>query len=183
MSPDRSDGDAVAITLVVAAGENNVIGVDGGLPWRLPDDLRHFKAATIGRPVVMGRRTFEDLGRRPLPGRLNIVVSGTMGPGEGYEVAGSLVEALERGSEAARSAHQRDREAPLEVCVIGGGQIYRQALEHATRIVLTRVHASPEGDTTFPDVPRPTWRLERQERHEVDARHAHAFTFEWWARV
>jgi len=139
----------MTVTLVVAMGANGVIGVDGGLPWRLPEDLAHFKQLTMGHPMVMGRTTFESIGR-PLPGRTTIVL--TRDPqwsADGVEVASSLESALER-------AHQLDD----EVFVVGGEQVYAQAL--ATGLVdlmcVTRVAASPEGDTWFPTIDSERWR-------------------------
>jgi dihydrofolate reductase len=175
----------VDITLVAAASENDVIGVDGGLPWRLPDDLKHFKRVTLGRPVVMGRKTFDELFREPLKGRTNIVVSRSMEPGtreNGVVVVGSLADGIDAAREDLGRRVAEDPETPREISIIGGGEIYRQALPVATRIVLTRVHATVDGDTTFPAIPGHLWTLERVERHEADERHAYAFTFEWWVR-
>ena len=120
----------MTVSLVVAASINNVIGSDGGLPWHLPDDLRHFKRLTTGKPVVMGRRTFESIGR-PLPDRRNIVM--TRNPdyaATGCEVASSVSEVLDLVGNAD------------DVMIIGGGQVYRDFLEHANRIYLTRVRAN-----------------------------------------
>lgn len=166
------------LVLIAAASENNIIGKDGGLPWRLPDDLKHFKRETIGRPVVMGRKTFDELFREPLKGRPNIVVSRSMPPTDGVIVARSLDEAVE----LAKPLLAADPAIPDHICIIGGGEIYRQSLPLATRITLTRVHAEVEGDTTFPDFDRTEWRLDRSEHHSADDRHAHAFTIEWWSR-
>jgi dihydrofolate reductase len=139
----------MTVTLVVAMGANGVIGVDGGLPWRLPEDLAHFKQLTMGHPMVMGRTTFESIGR-PLPGRTTIVL--TRDPqwsAEGVEVASSLESALER-------AHQLDD----EVFVVGGEQVYAQALASGLvdLLCVTRVAASPKGDTWFPTIDWERWR-------------------------
>lgn len=132
------------IALVVAAARNGVIGVDNRLPWRLPGDLRHFKAVTLGKPVVMGRKTFESIGR-PLPGRHNIVVSRDPAyAAEGVEVVHSVEAALIRAGQAARKARAE------EVSVIGGAEIYRQVLPRASVIHLTRVELDVEGDAFFP---------------------------------
>ncbi|MCC5821875.1 MAG: dihydrofolate reductase [Phycisphaerales bacterium] len=174
-----------SIVLIAAASENNIIGRDGGLPWRLPDDLRHFKRETLGRPVVMGRKTFDELFQEPLKGRPNIIISRTMPPRpptEGVIVARSLDEAIELAKPLLAAARAADPSIPDEICIIGGGEIYRQALPIATHITLTRVHAQVEGDTTFPDFDRAEWTLDRHEHHEADARHAHPFTIEWWSR-
>jgi dihydrofolate reductase len=126
------------VTLVAAVAENGVIGRGGGLPWRLPDDLRHFQRLTQGHTVIMGRRTFDEI-RAPLRGRRNIVVSRNPGfRADDVAVARSLEEALAlaRGEE--------------EVFVVGGGEVYAQALPLATRMYLTHVHAAVGGDTRFP---------------------------------
>jgi len=152
------------IVLVAAMGRNRVIGVDGGMPWHLPADLRHFKAVTLGHPVVMGRRTFESIGRA-LPGRRNIVLSRSLDPApEGCEVAGSLAEAL----------------AVLEpgaVMVIGGGELYRSALPSASRMELTFIDAAPEGDTHFPDWSHADWALTEMHRRPADSANPYALVF------
>ena len=153
----------MTISLVVAASTNNVIGSDGGLPWHLPDDLRHFKRLTTGNPIVMGRRTFESIGR-PLPDRRNIVM--TRDPdymARGCDVVSSVREALDIEADAD------------EVMIIGGGQVYRDFLPHADRIYLTRVQADVEGDTYFPDIDEAGWRLVSSEPHAADEKHAYAF--------
>ena len=153
----------MTISLVVAASTNNVIGSDGGLPWHLPDDLRHFKRLTTGNPIVMGRRTFESIGR-PLPDRRNIVM--TRDPdyvAPGCDVVSSVREALDLVEDAD------------EVMIIGGGQVYRDFLPHADRIYLTRVQADVEGDTYFPDIDEAGWRLVSSEAHAADEKHAYAF--------
>lgn len=155
------------VALVVAAAENGVIGRDGEMPWHLPADLAHFKSLTLGKPVVMGRRTHESIGR-PLPGRLNLVLSRDphYAP-KGCRRVASLDEAIDlAASEGAR-----------EIMVIGGGGVYHEAMETADRIYLTRVHSAPAGDTFFLD-PDPTqWReISRQER-AADDRNPFALTF------
>ncbi len=147
MSEDRP-----LISLVVAVAENGVIGDRGGLPWHLPADLGHFKRLTMGKPVLMGRKTFESIGR-PLPGRRNIVI--TRQPD--WRRAGVLV--AHSFDEAVRLAGP----AP-EVMVIGGAQVYAEALSQAQRIHLTRVHARPAGDTRFPDIDDGQW-------EEIASRH------------
>ena len=153
----------MTVSLVVAASTNNVIGRDGGLPWHLPDDLRHFKRITTGKPVIMGRKTFESIGR-PLPDRHNIVM--TRDPdyvAEGCDVVASVEEAMDLTGEAD------------EVMVIGGGQVYRDFLPRADRIYMTRVQAEVQGDTRFPNIDESTWRLVSSEHHAADDRHAFAF--------
>ena len=170
------------IVLIAAASENNIIGKDGGLPWRLPDDLKHFKRETIGRPVIMGRKTFDELFREPLKNRPNIVISRTMQATPGITIARSLDEAIAIAQPLVTAARATDPNIPDDICIIGGGEIYRQSLPIATHITLTRVHAQVEGDTTFPDFDRTEWRLDRSEHHPADPRHAPAFTIEWWSR-
>ena len=148
-APEGGQGDAWGkaqalrpLVIVVAVARNGVIGRDGGLPWRLPEDLRRFKALTMGHPVILGRRTHASIGRA-LPGRRNLVVSrqaGLLLPG--CEVVGSLDEALRRAWEGDGVPH-----------VIGGASLYAEALPRATHIELTEVHAEPEGDTHFPPLP------------------------------
>ena len=147
------------VVIHAAVADNGVIGRDGGLPWRLASDLKRFKAATMGKPVIMGRRTWEGLGR-PLPGRTNIVVTRDRSfRAEGAEVVGSLQEALALATVRARCMAQAD-----EICVIGGGEIYAQAMSLADRLEITHVHATPEGDTTFPPIDPQIW----QELHAED---------------
>ena len=139
----------MSVTLVVAMGANRVIGVDGSLPWRLPEDLAHFKQLTLGHPMVMGRATYESIGR-PLPGRTTIVVTRQDDwTAEGVEVAPSLDAALARG-------HELDD----EVFLVGGAQVYAEALERGLVdvMVVTRVAASPDGDAFFPSIDWETWR-------------------------
>lgn len=159
------------VSLVAAMAENRVIGRDGGLPWRLPDDLRRFKRFTVDHTVIMGRRTFEEI-RRPLANRRNVVISRdpAFRPG-GVTVVPSLREALALGA------------TEDEVFVIGGGEIYRLALPVADRLLLTLVHAEVEGDTTFPAFEDQGWVLAEEEHHPADARHAHGFTFRRYERV
>lgn len=157
------------VSLVVAVARNGVIGRDNDLPWRLPDDLKRFKAITLGKPVVMGRKTFESIGR-PLPGRENRVVSRQPGLGvEGCRVFAKLQDALAGPEE--------------EVMVIGGAQIYAEALPLAQRLFLTEVDAEVEGDARFPDLDPAAWREVGREEHAADERHAYAFRFRVLERV
>ncbi len=153
------------ISIVVAASNNGVIGVDGDLPWRLPDDLRYFKQLTTGKPVVMGRKTYESIGR-PLPNRHNIVI--TRNPA--FEAAGCDVAA----SPAAAVELAGDVE---EIMVIGGGTIYEQFAEIADRIYLTRVHTDIDGDVFFESPDSNSWQQVATTHHPADERHAHAFDF------
>jgi dihydrofolate reductase len=153
------------LSIIAALSENRAIGVGNRLPWHLPDDLRHFKRLTLGHPVIMGRRNYESIGK-PLRDRLNIVV--TRQPG--YQAPGCVVvHSLEEALVAARG-HP-------EVFVIGGAEIYTQALPRVQRLYLTLVHATIPGDTYFPDFDRSEWREVERERHEPDARHPYAYSF------
>jgi dihydrofolate reductase len=159
------------LSVVVATDERGGIGRDGGLPWHLPEDLKRFKALTMGKPIVMGRRTWDSIGR-PLPGRRSIVVSRQAGLAiAGAEVVGSLEQALEAAAVAP------------EVCVIGGAELYRLALPLAEVIHLTRVHATVEADTFLPALDPGDWEEVSGERHEADERHAHAYSFVTLRRV
>jgi dihydrofolate reductase len=145
------------ISLVVAMAENRVIGRDNGLPWRLSTDLRRFKALTIGKPVVMGRKCYESIGK-PLPGRPNIVI--TRNPdftADGVIVAHSLDHALDRAEDEAKAI------GTDEICVIGGGEIYRQAIDDADVLHVTHVLADPEGDAYFPEIDPEIWEADHQE--------------------
>ena len=160
-----------SITLVVAVADNGVIGRDNKMPWHLPADLAHFKLLTWGKPIVMGRRTYESIGR-PLPGRTNVVV--TRGPAwsrPGVVVAHSL--------EAAFAAAK----AAPEVMVIGGAQLYAESLPRATRIEYTRVHGTPEGDTRFAPLDLSRWREVARHEHPADARNAYALSFISYVRA
>lgn len=160
------------ISFVVARGRNGVIGAEGDLPWKLGSDMKLFVAATRGKPVVMGRKTWESLPRRPLPGRLNIVVTRQAGyAAEGAVVADTLDAALDAAAERAIA------DGVDEVCVIGGAQIYAAAMDRADRLYLTEVDAAPAGDTRFPDFDAADWREVRREAHPAGEGNDHAFVF------
>ncbi|HEY8429218.1 MAG TPA: dihydrofolate reductase [Sandaracinaceae bacterium] len=160
------------VSLIAAVAKNGVIGKDGGLPWRLPDDLKQFKARTTGHPVLMGRKTWESLGR-PLPGRLNLVVTRQRGyRAPGAEVFASIDEAL------ARAEREDD-----EVWIIGGAGIYAATLDRADRLVITHVDAEVEGDARFPEVDWSAWRLVSEDAHPADERHAHSFRVATYERA
>jgi dihydrofolate reductase len=160
------------IALVVARARNGVIGREGGLPWRLKSDLALFKATTLGKPVIMGRKTWDSLPRKPLPGRLNLVLSrdGTFEP-LGAVVCQSFEEALEIGREQARE------DGADEVCVIGGTALFELALPRARRLYLTEVEAEPEGDAQFPGFDEAGWREVRREPHAAGEGDDHPFVF------
>lgn len=160
------------ITLVVAVSDNQVIGKDNQLLWHLPKDMRFFKNTTWAMPVLMGRKTFESLGNKILPGRLNVVLTRQQDLVlNGATVVPSLEEAINLVSKLDYK----------ELMVIGGGQIYEMALPIADTIYLTRVHTSLQGDTFFP-ILSADWRMTSSEKHEVDEKHAFPFDIECWKR-
>ena len=168
----------IAIVLVVAAAENGVIGRDGALPWRLASDLKHFRAVTMGKPILMGRRTWLSLPRRPLPGRTNIVLTRDAA----FAAPGALVtRSFDAALEAARGdALRRGADA---VAVIGGAEVFALALPLADRIELTRVRLSPAGDTWFPP-PDPTqWREEARRDAPAGPQDDAAFSVLTYRRV
>jgi dihydrofolate reductase len=163
------------ISLIAAVSENGVIGADGDLPWSLPDDTRRFMSLTTGHCVVMGRKTFDSMNRRPLPRRTNIVLSrspDTADDVKGVRFVSDLTAALAIAED----------EGDDEAFVIGGEVIYAMALPRADCIYLTRVHAVVAGEVHFPAFDESAWTLAKTERHGIDARHAHAFSFEDWVR-
>lgn len=169
--------EAAKIVLVVARAENGVIGKDGGLPWRLSTDLRRFRRITMGKPLVMGRKTFDSIGK-PLDGRDNIVV--TRNPefrAEGILLALDVDQALRVALDLAlgRGAD--------EVAVIGGAQIYAQCLDRADAVELTEVHASPDGDVTLPAFDPQQWREVSRERHQAGPKDSADFSFVRLERV
>ena len=159
------------LSIIVAVAENGIIGSGNQLPWRLPDDLKRFKALSLGKPIVMGRKTYDSIGR-PLPGRSNIIVS-RRGDLEipGCTIVSSLAEAMAVAG------------GVEEIVIIGGADIYRQVLPQVQTIHLTRVHATVPGDVYFPALAPEEWRELATEYHPADERHAHAFTFRSLARV
>jgi dihydrofolate reductase len=164
------------VVLIAAIADNGVIGDDNRLIWRLKTDLRHFRSLTIGRPVLMGRKTFLSIGK-PLPGRETIVL--TRDPAfrpDGVHVAHSLEEALSKG-ERLGAAMGAD-----SVTVAGGADIYRQALPLAERLELTLVHATPEGDARFPEWDRSVFVAEARESHPAGPEDEHPFTFATFRR-
>jgi dihydrofolate reductase len=151
------------ISLVVAVSSNNVIGKNNQLIWHLPADLKHFKQITTGHTVFMGRKTFDSI-RKPLPNRKNVVISRSVTEIDGCEVAPSLEEALKLASEE-------------EVFIIGGAEIYRQALTIADRIYLTRIHHDFEGDTFFPEIDSQLWQETEREDFLPDEKNKFAYSF------
>jgi len=159
------------ISIIVAASTNNVIGANGDLPWRLSADLKHFKAITMGKPIVMGRKTWDSIGR-PLPGRQNIVITRQADfVADGCDVVASTEEAI-----AATAGAD-------EIMVIGGSQVYSLFLPDAGRLYLTRVHAEIEGDAFFPEIDESAWRLVGNDSHSSDDRNAFDYSFRTYERA
>lgn len=166
---------SLPVSLIVAATRNQVIGRDNQMPWHLPADLRYFKQCTLGKPIIMGRKTWESLGR-PLPGRLNLVVTRqTDITLEGAEVFTDLQAAIQRGQAWA------SEQGVDEVMVIGGGQLYQQALALTQRVYLTRIDLELEGDTFFPVLDAQQWQQIEAQAHPAQAQEP-GYTFEVWQR-
>ncbi|MET3876766.1 dihydrofolate reductase [Chitinophaga sp. OAE865] len=161
------------ISIIVAASENNVIGINNMLPWRLPTDLKYFKSTTLGKPIVMGRKTFESLGK-PLPGRPNIVITRQ----QNFQPEGAyVVSSVEEGIEKAKSF------GGDELFITGGSQIFEQAWPLVERIYLTRVYAVVHGDAFFPQLDGAEFELVSDERHEADEKNQYSFAFQVWERL
>ena len=164
------------IALVVARARNGVIGRDGSLPWRLRSDLQRFKAVTLGKPCIMGRKTWESLPLRPLPGRLNVVLTRDEGWGEDGQAKGALVcRTLDEAIEIARE--QAVDDGVGEVCVIGGAGLFAATLPRAKRLYLTEVEAEPEGDVLFPPFDETAWTEVSCEAVPAGEKDDHAFAF------
>jgi len=167
--------NSLPLCLIAALAQNRVIGRDNQLPWHLPADLKHFKALTLGKPIIMGRKTWDSLGRA-LPGRLNLVVSRQPGLQlDGAEVFTSLEAAIVRADQWAR------QQGAGELMLIGGAQLYEQALPLAAQLYLTRVELNPEGDAWFPAFSEADWRRHAVEAHLATAQ-TPAYSFETWSR-
>jgi dihydrofolate reductase len=165
------------VAIYVAIADNGVIGRDGGLPWRLSSDLKRFKADTMGKPIVMGRKTYEGIGR-PLPGRLNIVVTRDKSwRAEGVEIAHSLEDAIRLGTVRGRSMAGAD-----EICIIGGGEIYAQALPLADRLHVTHVLAAVDGDAHFPTIDPDSWRIVGSQDVPAGEKDSHATRYSVYER-
>jgi len=160
------------ISAIVARGENGIIGIDNDLPWKLPKDLKWFKSKTSRRHVIMGRKSFESLGR-PLPNRVNIVITrDTSYFHSGIVIVNSIPEAL---------AYAK-KEGEDEAFILGGGKIYEQTKDLWDHLYLTEVKTAPEGDTYFPDVDLTRYNLDFEEKHAKDEKHAFDYTFQIWKR-
>ena len=159
------------LSLIVAAAQNNVIGNNNQLPWHLPQDLKYFKATTLGKPIVMGRKTFESIGR-PLPGRTNIVITRQ----QDWSAPGVLrAQTVEQAIALGQQLRDENQQPIAEVMVIGGAEIYRHALPIADRVYLTRVHADVEGDAYFSELPDDQWQKISDTPGDADASVKHSF--------
>jgi dihydrofolate reductase len=160
------------LSIVVARAANGVIGRDGDLPWRLKSDLALFKASTLGKPIIMGRKTWDSLPRKPLPGRMNVVLSrdGSFEP-DNAVVCESFMEAVQMARE------QAEDDGVDEVCIIGGRSLFEAALLKAKRLYLTEVDATVDGDVTFPEFDEAAWTEVRREEHPAGDGDDHAFVF------
>lgn len=164
------------IAMIAAMANNRVIGADNSMPWHLPADLKHFKTVTMGKPVIMGRKTYESIGRA-LPGRTNIVVSSQIG----YSLDDAIVV---NSPEDALSVATTSPDAAEEVMVIGGGKIYETFLPSAQTLYLTFIELNAEGDTCFPDYnAEASWNETDRQRHQPDDRNPHGYTFVTLQRV
>ena len=163
----------MTISLIVAAAENNAIGKDNQLLWHLPNDLKFFKNTTWGMPVIMGRKTFEAV-NKPLPGRINIVITRQADwKADNVITAADLQDALQK-AEATNCN---------EIFVIGGGEIYKQSMEIADKIYITRVHATLDGDTFFPVIDETKWQQTSLQEFAADEKHQYAYSFQTWERI
>ncbi|GJM61953.1 dihydrofolate reductase [Persicobacter diffluens] len=154
------------INLIVATGKNRAIGLNGQMPWHLPADLKYFKKTTMGYPVIMGRKTFESIGR-PLPGRLNIVVSRN----KAYEASG-----CQTVTDLPAAFALAEQENPKACFMIGGGQLYHEILPHAHRVYITEIQESFDADTYFPELTE-EWKEISRERHQADEKNPYDYDF------
>ncbi|MCA0399154.1 MAG: dihydrofolate reductase [Bacteroidetes bacterium] len=161
------------LNMVVAASENNVIGKDNQLLWRLPNDMKFFKNVTWGLPVIMGRKTFQSLGKA-LPGRTNIVITRKS---DFHAAAITVVSNIDDAVSAAKTAFAK------EIFIIGGAEIYKQTMPMTDRIYITRVHGSFDGDSFFPEIDPTMWRLHSRLDFPADEKHAYGYSFEVWDRT
>jgi dihydrofolate reductase len=166
---------APRITLIVARARNGVIGRNGALPWRLPEDLAHFKRTTMGRPIVMGRKTWESIGR-PLPGRKMVIITRSRSYQPQVCPECAVVQSLEAALELARQAGEE------EAFIGGGGEIYAQALPLADRIYLTRLHTRAGCDVFFPELDLEGWFEVEREEQRADEKNEYGFTYQVFAR-
>ena len=160
------------ISLIVAVGNDNVMGLNNQLPWRLPADLKYFKAVTNGHHIIMGRKTFDSLGK-PLPNRINVVITRQNNfAAEGVEVFNNIDDAI--------ALVKKNNET--EAFIIGGSEIFKQSMQQCNRMYITRIHHSFEGDTFFPEINNGEWKLVKSETHQPDEKNLYSYTFEVYER-
>ena len=158
---------------IVAASENNIIGIKNGLPWKLSNDFKYFKNKTWGMPVIMGRNTYESL-KKDLPGRVNIVLTQKKDWHPHHVmVAHSIDEAIDKAKESDAK----------EIFIIGGGEVFKDTISLADRIYLTRVHTKVEGDTSYPEIDASRWKMISEESHPADEKNNYPYTFEVWEKT
>lgn len=174
----NEETDSMQISMIAAMAHDRVIGLDNQMPWHLPADLAHFKRVTLGKPVLMGRKTFESIGR-PLPGRRNLVISRN----PDYQADGvEVIDSVEAALALLAAGDVASGEAVGELMVIGGGHLYAQLLPSADRLYLTRIDLAVEGDTRFPAFDEGQWQLVESESHPADEKNAYPYRFETWQR-
>jgi dihydrofolate reductase len=160
------------ISHIVAASENNIIGIKNGLPWRLSNDFKYFKNKTWGMPVIMGRNTYESL-KKDLPGRINIVLT------KKKDWNAKNVFVTHEIDEAIKKAKESDAK---EIFIIGGGEVFKQTMEKVNRIYLTRVHTTVQGDTSYPEFDSSKWNLIKEQPFPADTKNNYPYTFEVWEK-
>lgn len=161
------------VSILIAASENNVIGKNNTLPWHLPNDLKFFKNTTWGMPIIMGRKTFESMGSKPLRGRINIIISRQQDfKAEGVVVVTTLNDAMSAATETDCK----------EVFIVGGSQIFKETIKSARRIYMTRIHTHIDGDIHFTAIDDISWKCTSKRRCFADEKHAYDYTFELWER-
>ncbi|MGN6531543.1 MAG: dihydrofolate reductase [Ginsengibacter sp.] len=161
------------ISHILAASENNIIGIKNGLPWRLPNDFKYFKNKTWGMPVIMGRNTYESL-KKDLPGRINIVLTKK----KNWNPKNVFV--THEIDEAIKKANESDAR---EIFIIGGGDVFKQTMDKVNRIYLTRVHTEVEGDTSYPELDTSKWKLIKEQAFPADEKNNYPYTFEVWEKI
>lgn len=172
-SSSISGTEEVILSLLVAADENNVIGKDNKLPWHLPNDLKYFKNLTWGMPILMGRKTFESIGKA-LPGRKSIVITRNNDwQHQDVDVVHSIKEAIEKA---------KDYDVK-EIFVIGGAEIFQTSFDQANRIYITRIHHQFDGDVFFPEIPQSEWELTSRRFCPADEKNSYPHTYQVWNRI
>lgn len=164
------------VSMIAAIGKNNALGKGNTLLWHMPADMKHFRDTTRGHTVIMGRKTFESLPNGPLPNRENIVITrDTSYVKPGIVVMHSIPEAI-RYAALEQGKHFEEKQEETEIFIIGGGELYKQGMEFANKLYITRIDDSPEADTFFPDI-GPEWKETSREEHGADSENPHGYTF------